>query len=833
MDQTVSRAEKSEVFTEDLQSAERHVELVKQSCMIMSKKICSLLSGNESTQMEKRLRKITDTIIGHTMIECGGMLGEKSILHILLTDCGQLGTKLGTQMLVHEAELEKNVVEPLNLVELEAANITKTRRNLNKFILDMDSAKFRYQTAQKQTANAGGSNTKIDSIKEEMEEAQLKVDMGRDSLAADIYSLMAKESDFAKVILNFAESQRNYHRTALELLEQHIPLLENKWREHLQKPVFGCDIDEHLRVSRRTIALPIEICVCTLNETAMDEEGLFRIAGGATKVRKFRAALDANVANLELANELNDVHIVAGMLKSYLRELPEPMLTFALYDDWISAMKICDQESRFHTFSELIKKLPETRRNNTRYLLKFFLELSRHQERNKMTAQNLAIVLAPCLLWPPNAGNSEVLSVNMTLSNTHASVVEQLIILADRLFPGEIDYFVSYSKTTSVFNSLRPHSFPGSRDETVPKEGEKTHRRMGSSEGVVELRSGANSIPDNSPFKVESPRQASRASKKNKPAPIPPGLVTFSPKNSPSNRPADKTNVTAECTAAATLERVSLAAEKPSLPPTGPDSKRLSAFEKRPTLAPRPSFSFVERTASQVSATPTNTSKTEDSTQTQKRVSSSENTVNPTHHPNAVPMFGFTPPSPLERTKFEGDKQKPNIPERPSVMKLHASAPSSNHDLSPEERKGHGSALLERINSFSVNRHQVSIVQVNSSAPPSMSFGDDQDIQYADSEDVREASLPPNQAACEPTRPERQAKPERQLPPQQPNDGVESNNNNQTESVSDDDALPVFTARSESGTLPRATPRPQPRPKPRNVSAFSSVGSSVSDNTDM
>ena len=58
----------------------------------------------------------------------------------------------------------------------------------------------------------------------------------------------------------------------------------------MQKPVFGCDIDEHLRVSRRSIALPIEICVCTLYETAMDEEGLFRIAGGATKVRKFRVS---------------------------------------------------------------------------------------------------------------------------------------------------------------------------------------------------------------------------------------------------------------------------------------------------------------------------------------------------------------------------------------------------------------------------------------------------------------------------------------------------------------------------------------------------------------
>ena len=36
----------------------------------------SFFLGNESTQMEKRLRKITDTIIGHTMIECGGMLGK-------------------------------------------------------------------------------------------------------------------------------------------------------------------------------------------------------------------------------------------------------------------------------------------------------------------------------------------------------------------------------------------------------------------------------------------------------------------------------------------------------------------------------------------------------------------------------------------------------------------------------------------------------------------------------------------------------------------------------------------------------------------------------------
>lgn len=95
------------------------------------------------------------------------------------------------------------------------------------------------------------------------------------------------------MILAFAESQRNYHRAALQLLEKHIPLLESKWKEHVQKPVFGCDLDEHLRISGRTIAHPVEICVCTLYETGMDEEGIFRIAGGASKVRKFRVKFSA------------------------------------------------------------------------------------------------------------------------------------------------------------------------------------------------------------------------------------------------------------------------------------------------------------------------------------------------------------------------------------------------------------------------------------------------------------------------------------------------------------------------------------------------------------
>lgn len=46
------------------------------------------------------------------------------------------------------------------------------------------------------------------------------------------------------------------------------------------KPVFGFPIEEHLRVTGRTIAFPIELCVCALHELGLSEEGLLRIAAG-------------------------------------------------------------------------------------------------------------------------------------------------------------------------------------------------------------------------------------------------------------------------------------------------------------------------------------------------------------------------------------------------------------------------------------------------------------------------------------------------------------------------------------------------------------------------
>ena len=60
---------------------------------------------------------------------------------------------------------------------------------------------------------------------------------------------------------------------------------------------------------------------------------------GMSKVRRMRLSLDAGCLSLQTALECADPHVLAGVLKSYLRELPEPLLTHTLYQDWLAAAR--------------------------------------------------------------------------------------------------------------------------------------------------------------------------------------------------------------------------------------------------------------------------------------------------------------------------------------------------------------------------------------------------------------------------------------------------------------------------------------------------------------
>ncbi|XP_033840521.1 rho GTPase-activating protein 17a isoform X2 [Periophthalmus magnuspinnatus] len=501
--QTVGRAEKTEVLSDDLLQIERRMELVRVVSHNTHKRMVSCLQGHIGAEAEKRHKKLPLTALSQAMVESGSQLGEDSLIGKMMEVCGDAENGLASELMQHELQLEKDVLDPLSqLAEVDIPNILKQRKQLAKLVLDYDSARARWLQATKSIIS--GTNTqaltaKADLLKEEMDEAMNKVELCKDQLAADMYSFSSKEGDYARYFVTLLEAQADYHRKSLTVLETVLPTIQAQQDSWTEKPAFGTGLEEHLKRSGREIALPLEACVMMLLETGMKEEGLFRIAAGASKLKKLKAALDCSTSQLE--EFYSDPHAVAGALKSYLRELPEPLMTYQLYDDWIQASSVSDPDKRLQALWVVCDKLPKNNKTNFRYLVKFLAKLAQDSEVNKMNASNIAIVLGPNLLWAKTEGT---LAEMAAATSVHVvAIVEPIIQHADWFFPEDVEFNVSgmFAMPTPASNHnnhldyesgtierKRPGSMVGPENDTArkdnpPKHSEHTLRRASNTIG--------------------------------------------------------------------------------------------------------------------------------------------------------------------------------------------------------------------------------------------------------------------------------------------------------------------------------------------------------------
>ncbi|XP_005939157.1 rho GTPase-activating protein 17a isoform X6 [Haplochromis burtoni] len=569
--QTVGRAEKTEVLSDDLLQIERRMELVRVVSHNTHKKMVSCLQGHIGAEAEKRhsvprlytgngQKKLPLTALSQAMTEGGSQLGEDSLIGKMMEVCGDAENRLASELMQHELQIEKDVLDPLSqLAEVEIPNILKQRKQLAKLVLDYDSARARWLQATKSIIS--GTNTqaltaKADLLKEEVDEAMNKVELCKDQLAADMYSFFSKEGDYAHYFVTLLEAQADYHRKSLTVLETVLPTIQAQQDSWTEKPAFGTGLDEHLKRSGREIALPIEACVMMLLETGMKEEGLFRIAAGASKLKKLKAALDCSTSQLE--EFYSDPHAVAGALKSYLRELPEPLMTFQLYDEWIQASSVSDPDKRLQALWVVCDKLPKNNKNNLRYLVKFLAKLAQESELNKMTPSNISIVLGPNLLWAKTEGS---LAEMAAATSVHVvAIVEPIIQHADWFFPEDVEFnvsgmFVMPTPASNHNNHLdydsgtierkRPGSMVGPENDTGRKDNSPKLRDStstptpalqrngsgGGSQAAGQLGTGTPAAGSMGP----SPHMMRRGTKKQAPAPP-------KPTNPPPSQPCNSVN---------------------------------------------------------------------------------------------------------------------------------------------------------------------------------------------------------------------------------------------------------------------------------------------------
>ncbi|XP_047682361.1 rho GTPase-activating protein 22 isoform X5 [Prionailurus viverrinus] len=174
--------------------------------------------------------------------------------------------------------------------------------------------------------------------------------------------------------------------------------------EPLPSGIFGQRLEDTVHHERkygpRLAPLLVEQCVDFIRERGLTEEGLFRMPGQANLVRDLQDSFDCG--EKPLFDSTTDVHTVASLLKLYLRELPEPVVPFARYEDFLSCAQLLTKDEGEGTLelAKQVSSLPLANYNLLRYICKFLDEVQSHSNVNKMSVQNLATVFGPNILRP-------------------------------------------------------------------------------------------------------------------------------------------------------------------------------------------------------------------------------------------------------------------------------------------------------------------------------------------------------------------------------------------------------------------------------------------------
>nr|XP_054588240.1 unconventional myosin-IXAa isoform X3 [Nothobranchius furzeri] len=198
-----------------------------------------------------------------------------------------------------------------------------------------------------------------------------------------------------------------------------------KFDPELSSRQFGVEVSR-LTTEERTVPLVVEKLINYIEMHGLYTEGIYRKPGAANKIKELKLALDTDVENMNLDDY--NIHVIASVFKQWLRDLPSPLMTFELYEEFIRAMGLQDQKEKIRGVYSVIDQLSRTHLNTLERLIFHLVRISLQEETNRMSANALAIVFAPCILRCPDTTDplQSVQDISKTTACVELVICEQM-----------------------------------------------------------------------------------------------------------------------------------------------------------------------------------------------------------------------------------------------------------------------------------------------------------------------------------------------------------------------------------------------------------------------
>ncbi|XP_054457061.1 rho GTPase-activating protein 32 isoform X3 [Anoplopoma fimbria] len=251
----------------------------------------------------------------------------------------------------------------------------------------------------------------------------------------------------------------------------------------LKERVFGCDLGEYLHNSGHEVPQVVKSCADFIEKHGV-VDGIYRLSGISSNIQKLRHEFDSEqVPDLSRDVFRQDIHSVGSLCKLYFRELPNPLLTYQLYERFSEAVSAATDEERLVKIHNVIQQLPPPHYRTLEYLMRHLSYLATFSPITNMHTKNLAIVWAPNLLRSRQiesacfSGTAAFMEVRI-----QSVVVEFILNNTEALFSAKLNAIIRESTGNNTLS--RPKSLmvcsPSTKLLSLEEAQARTQQQLGS-----------------------------------------------------------------------------------------------------------------------------------------------------------------------------------------------------------------------------------------------------------------------------------------------------------------------------------------------------------------
>ncbi|XP_028276687.1 active breakpoint cluster region-related protein isoform X1 [Parambassis ranga] len=224
--------------------------------------------------------------------------------------------------------------------------------------------------------------------------------MGKGQVQLDPQTVQSKNWHMDVIEMNGIKVEFSMKFTSRDLSLKRTPSKK-------QSGVFGVKINVVTKRERSKVPYIVRQCIEEVEKRGIDEVGIYRISGVATDIQALKLAFDTNTKDILVMLSDMDINAIAGTLKLYFRELPEPLLTDRLYPAFMEGIALSDPAAKENCMMHLLRSLPDPNLMTFLTLLEHLKRVAEKEPINKMSLHNLATVFGPTLLRPSESESTK------------------------------------------------------------------------------------------------------------------------------------------------------------------------------------------------------------------------------------------------------------------------------------------------------------------------------------------------------------------------------------------------------------------------------------------